>query len=445
MANTEIRGSQIKDTDVTASDIADGAVTLAKMANLAGPAIIGQVTGTAAPIALTPAQVRAIDGTAAITLDPTGFSDPSAVVINYDATAQTITLTGPWVAYWRGQVVTALTTGWVSDPHPNVTGHIYRLYYDGSSFTWLDNAQWPSFSGMMIASVNYGAIDKYGVRECHGLMNWQAHEVLHETIGTFRENGGVLGSWVAASTIAGNRRPTVTACTIHDEDIITVNAALTSDQYTQMFIPAGATATTDFTQAAAEIVPVLAANPYFNQFTSGLWKQTLMANNSYMCVWLAEIPVTADTPSQSYRHAWVQGQTNGNLLSQQALTPADLNLGSLTNDATEFVFIAKVIIRYTGGNWDITSVTNLTGNKFVQVGSPAGVYLSTVATDATLTGDGTIGSPLSVVGGGGGGAYQRNLAANLALADGQCLVVTGYVDLGTYSITLNGNAELEIL
>jgi hypothetical protein len=141
----------------------------------------------------------------------------------------------------------------------------------------------------------------------------------------------------------------------------------------------------------------------------------------------------------------VQGQTNGNLLSQQALTPADLNLGSLANDATEFVFIAKVIIRYIGGNWDITSVTNLTGNKFIQVGSPAGVYLSTVATDATLTGDGTLDSPLSVVGGGGGGAYQRNLAANLTLADGQCLVVTGYIDLGAYSVTLNGNAELEIL
>lgn len=423
-----------------AATIANSAVTLAKMANLTGPSIIGMVSGTAAPIALTPAQVRTIDGTAEITLDPTGFSDPSAVVVTYSSAAQTITLTGTWVAYWRGQVVTALTAGWVSDPHPNVTGHIYRLYYDGASYTWLDNTQWPSFNVMMIASVNYGATDKYGVRECHGLMNWQAHEVLHETIGTFRETGGVLGSWVANSTTAGNRRPTVTACTIHDEDIITVNAALTSDTYTQMFIPAGATATTDFTLAAAEIVPVLAANPYYNQFTSGLWKQTLMAKDRYMCVWLVEMPVTADAGSQAYRHAWVQGQTNGNLASQTALTPSDLNLGSLNNDATEFVFIAKVIIQFTDDNWVITSVTNLTGNKFIQVGNPAGVYLSTVAVDATLTGDGTLGSPLSTL-----GIANRVMAQNITLANGYCWILSGYVDTVTYTITLDGDARLEVI
>lgn len=379
---------------------------------------------------------------ALVTLDPTGFSDPSAVIINYDATTQKVTLTGSWVAYWRGQVITALTSGWVSAAHTNTTGHIYRLYYDGTNFTWLTDTDWPSFSVVMIVSVNYGASDKYAIRECHGLMNWQAHEVFHETIGTYRESGGVLGSWVAASTTAGDRRPTVTATTIHDEDIITVNPALTSDLYTQMKL-AGAAVTT-YTVDAAEIVPVLAANPYYNLFSTPNWTQVLMANNSYMCVWLVAMPVTASAASQKYRYLWVQGQSNTiSLATQQALTPSDLNLGTLAAEATEFVFIAKVIIRYTGGNWDITSVTSLTGNKFTQVGSPAGAYLSAVAVDATLTGDGTISSPLHVVG--GSIIYQRNLAAALSLANGECLVVAGYINASTYSIALSGDARLEIL
>lgn len=48
-------------------------------------------------------------------------------------------------------------------------------------------------------------------------------------------------------------------------------------------------------------------------------------------------------------------------------------------------------------------------------------------------------------GSGAGGPFQRNLSADLALSDGQCLVITGYIDLASYSITLNGDAVLEIL
>jgi hypothetical protein len=59
------------------------------------------------------------------------------------------------------------------------------------------------------------------------------------------------------------------------------------------------------------------------------------------------------------------------------------------------VFLAKLIIQYTATNWQISSVTNLSGSRYSQSGTAAG-YLSTVSTDATLSGDGTAGNPLTV-------------------------------------------------
>lgn len=326
------------------------------------------------------------------TKEPTGWLNGGAIAVDYDSAARTITLTGTLEYYWRG-VKHALTSPWVSDPHDNTAGVWYLSSSDGVTFVWADTP-W-AFDAVMVAFVNYGAANQWGICETHGLMQNESHRELHYTIGTYRSSGGVLGSYVLASTTAGDRRPTVTATYLEDEDNQTINAALTSDLYTQAYNAAGATAITAYTVDAAEIVPVLAANPYYNQYTSGLWKQTLMANNSYMSVWLVALPVTDDAASQKYRYLWLQGQTNTNLAGQTALTPAALNLGTLAAEASEFVFLAQIIIRFTGGNWDITSVTNLLGNRFSQVGSPAGNFLSSVATDASLAGDGSLATPLA--------------------------------------------------
>jgi len=52
-------------------------------------------------------------------------------------------------------------------------------------------------------------------------------------------------------------------------------------------------------------------------------------------------------------------------------------------------------------------------------------------------------------GGGGGGAgtpiFQRVLSASLTLDDGECMVITQYIELGAYNLTLDGDASLEIL
>ena len=47
--------------------------------------------------------------------------------------------------------------------------------------------------------------------------------------------------------------------------------------------------------------------------------------------------------------------------------------------------------------------------------------------------------------GGGGGAFQRVLSANLTLADGECVILKSYIDLNDYDLTLEGDADLVIL
>ena len=332
----------------------------------------------------------------ALTLEPTGFTNPDLVVINYNPAAQTISLTGTVVAYYQGVQVAAINNAYVSAAHTNTTGHIYWLYHDGSVFAWSTDT-FPGFDKILIAVVNYGATDKYAIRECHGMMPYQAHRDFHATIGTYRESGGDLAGYVLASTTAANRRPTVSACTIWDEDLKTINPLLNSSLYTKTFLT-GTTASpvTNYTVSTADIVPLLAANPYYNFLTGGNWTQTLMANNTYMCVWLIAVPVTASAASQAYRYLWMQGQSNGTLASQQALSPNSLVLGTLAAESSEFIFINRVIINFSGANWNIAQVDSLTGTRFIQAGGSGG-GLTSITTDLTLDGTGTVGSPLTVV------------------------------------------------
>lgn len=321
----------------------------------------------------------------------TGFADPTSVVVTYDSTTRKVTLTGTVTAYYQGVVVPLLVSGWVSAAH-DATNGTWFLFWNGTAFVWQMTTPW-TFDMLMICFVNYGATYKWAIRECHGLMGWETHEEFHLTMGTYLESGGLLSGYTLASTTAAERRPGISAATVHDEDLPTVIPLLADNgPYTQLTLTGAAVNV--FTAAAAEIVPVLGANPYYNSYTTPNWGQTLMANNSYMCVWCVAVPATADTGSQVYRYLWIQGQSNGTLVSQQALVFSSLNLGTLATEFTEFTAIAKVIIRYTGGNWDITSVERLLGTK-VQSVTMAGSVTSVFA-NAPILGTGTSADPLTM-------------------------------------------------
>jgi hypothetical protein len=328
--------------------------------------------------------------------EPTGFQDPENTIINYNSTNRTITLTGTIEAYYRGERIDVLTSGWVSDPHPTTLDKSYFLVYNGTTFQWLDlSSESIDFSYVLLAFVQYGTIDKYAIRETHGLMQWQSHRADHFTIGTYRRSGGDISGYTLSSTTASERRPLVSSCLVYDEDLPTTVNALTSEIYTQMYLTGSGTST--FAVDQTDIVPLSGNRPYYNQFTGGVWQQTLMSTNSYQSIWLVAVPTTEDSTSQKYRFLWVQGQSEGNLANEQAKQPQDLNLGQLTNLATEFVFIQKFIIRFVGGNWQIIQTDRLSGTRVLTTSSPSGAFLSSVSTDTTLTGDGTLANPLSVV------------------------------------------------
>lgn len=340
-----------------------------------------------------------------ITLEPTGFTDPENVVVAYDLTTRKVTLTGgsSVKAYWRGKDLASIdsnfVSGWESTAHADEEG-VWFLQFTGSSFTWVKNTPW-LYSDLQIAFVYYYSSYKFCTRECHGMMSWQSHKSFHDTVGTYLKSGGdfTSASYVLNSTTATNRRPLIDQTTVFDEDLKSVIDALTSNSYTWFY--KSSTDTDNITTANAEIINLSGNVPYYNQFTGGAWQQTLMTANQYQKILVLAVPTSSDSGSKAYRYLFIQGQTVSTTLSViTGLTTASYNLGGIFTAVPEFVFIGEIIIRYLGAptnNWSLIQVNKLTGNRVLQVTTPAGNYLSSVATDSTLTGSGVTGDPLSVV------------------------------------------------
>jgi len=315
-----------------------------------------------------------------INRDPTGFTFPENITINYDNVARTVTLTNITEAFYRGKKINVLTSGWVSSAHPITLDHVYFLYYDGGQFLWADNT-YPGFDKLLIAFVYYGTLQKYAIRECHGVMSWSVHSDLHYNIGTYKESGGLFSSYILQSTTPVDRRPDISVTTIGDEDLSTILAALTTKTYTNTYLTT--TGITTYALAAAEIIPVQTNNPYYNLYSAPNWVQLLLPANSLASVWIYAVPVTSDANSQSFRYLFIQPQwytqaQNSSapailaaVNSEAARLPSELNLGTLGVEATEFVAIARIIISYHTLNWQLERVTLLSGNKFSQIGSPS--------------------------------------------------------------------------
>jgi hypothetical protein len=335
----------------------------------------------------------ALKTTTRIEKEPTGFVDPADMIVSYDNSTRKITLTGTVEGYYRGVRVEELVPSWESAEH-SATLADYYLVYDGTSITWVTAGN-QKFSDLLIAFVYYHA-DKFALRECHGFMPNETHEELHFNLGTYKRSGGDLGGFVLSSTTVDDRRPSVSATLLYDEDLPTLNPLLSdagSPLYTQQYL--SSTSTNNFV-GLSDIVPLSGNQPYWNEFTGGTWQQTLMSNNHYMSLWLIAVPTSADSLSQEYRYWWVQGQSESlTILEQRALSPSDINLGDIGPLLPEFVFIKQIIIQYVATNWVWKEVINLEGSKVFQTSSQQG-GLTSVTTDDSLEGLGTVSSPLKV-------------------------------------------------
>ena len=343
-----------------------------------------------------------------ITNEPTGFTGTDkiplasgTVVVTGDNSTRTVTLTGPFEAYFKGIKNTTIIPGWTSPAHGTDTDLGYFLIYDGETVEWsatntLDNNTF--FKELLIALAYYDSNNATWVyqREPHGVEQWESHRQEHRLEGTYRQSGGGLNDYVLDSTTATNRRPSVEATELWDEDLPTENTALPNNgPYTQSNLTS--TGIVQFIRTQDDIVPLSGSRPYWNEFSGGTWNQTLISNNYYMSVWVIAVPMAADSNSQNLRYLFHQGQNEtSSLLGQQIQSPADLNFGNLTNLTPEFVVTNQIILEYRGGNWNIAEVRVITGSKTSQSSSPSGKYLTSVTSDVTLTGLGTSTSPLGI-------------------------------------------------
>ena len=302
------------------------------------------------------------DAYADFTFEPTGFDDSSAITVTYDSGTRKVTLAGTFKLYYRGNLILDISaSSWESPAHAAGPDSPLFLYYNGA-FVWT-NTPWEFFDAQ-IAYVFYDDLSNFyfGLREVHGFMPWQTHLHLHNTVGTFRRSGGTFSNFVLGSTTPGDRRPDISTTTVVDEDIETINAALTSNLYTQFYL-SGATPDFNFDVDEAEIVPVSPTLPFWNEDNGGTWQQTLLADGEFMCVWLVASPTTADTQSQKYRYFFVQGQSAGILADQLNLTPGSLNIDDIGAAFPEYVFIAKIILERSGSDWSINDIQQISSSS----------------------------------------------------------------------------------
>lgn len=320
--------------------------------------------------------------------EPTGFVDGSNIDVVYSLANRTITLGGSVKAYFKGRQITELVDGWVSDVHPLAVAD-YFLYYNGSEVVW-STSPW-SFDMLQIAFVSRLG---FAIRETHGLMPWEVHKHLHQTVGTYLVSGADFTGFVLNSTTAINRRPLLSETALNDEDLTSVLPALATRAYTISYLTG--TGNSAFNVNNSEIVLLSGNTPFYNQFTGGNWVQTLMPTNAYAAIFVIAIPTTSD--SLNYRYLFIQPQTQSTTLATiQAITAQSINYGTLATSTSEYMVIGKIIVRFTAGNWTLISVEKITGSKNNSL-RVQGAFLSSVATASPyLTGNGTVSSPITFV------------------------------------------------
>jgi hypothetical protein len=351
-----------------------------------------------------------------VTKDFTGFQNPNDVVVTYNSTSRKITLSNQGEAYFQGvklsSITNSWTNNWTSDEHIATNVPMY-LYFDGSNFVW-SNVVW-TFDMMQIAAVLFDTNGNYSMtlKETHGFMPWQSHELAHNTVGTVLLSGADIGGYVTnSSTNDSERRVSVSLATILDEDQKTILAPIADNtSYTVYYI------SNANISIYSNNYPEICLTTFSGQDTNLLYSAngilTPFPNSptpSYGAIFVLALPVANDavgTNSISRRFLFIMPQQiSTSLATIQALSPSSVSLDGLNAIAAEFIFVGKIIVSVENppGNgqdldWKITSVEKLTGSKIAfssSGGSGSSSYLSTVAVDGvTITGDGTVGNPLT--------------------------------------------------
>ena len=281
-----------------------------------------------------------------------GFEDPFFTSISYDYTQRTMTFTHPsgTVAVWHKGLRYAFTSPYTSNPHSSNNGEYYLSIISTGNVSWsVVPFDLSIRTPMAFAHYDSSHGVYFGIRECHGLMDWEVHQELHDKIGTYRRSDGLLtaGSYVvgAGGDSDTNVSPGTDQVELADEDCPTINQVYVKGSYTRLYFSSGSPM---FSTGNALPFPTFNTTIEYNPTATSL--AVLPGNNTYVNLYALYLPVTLDVESQKYRTVWMIGQsTYTSLTAAQSEDIRTLNFGNLTSIITEFVPSVQITYRHNTG------------------------------------------------------------------------------------------------
>lgn len=300
----------------------------------------------------------------------TGFIDPDNITVEYNYTNRTITLTGDLTYYYRG-IRKELTSPWTSSAHTATNNTWYLYSSDGDTFTW-STTVW-QFKDIMVSMVirKSTEAESFALRECHGLMDVEAHNEAHDNIGTYRKSGGLVtsGTYTLNTATDSATTPGFDAAIIKDEDLKSNILAWIEGTYTTIYVSPGNILSFNTTST----FPFLSSGSYiqYNNVIAG----TLVTGttNKYYNIYQILVPTTNDAASLKYRTLLLQAQVEYSSLS--AAISEDirgLNIGDLTSILSEFIFFTRLTYVTSAGDANtgkcrLINISYLEGSKASQV------------------------------------------------------------------------------
>lgn len=316
------------------------------------------VTGTTATLYLDNREYR-------------GFINNSAIDVSYSWANRMITLTGTLEYYWNGVKKSFVSPKTFSTGHTATVGHWFLYSTDGTNFAW-SQSPW-SFDDIQVAHVYYQSTSgaTFGVREPHGTMDVESHEVLHNNIGTYLLSGGRPFAYTAATASDSAVSPSFAQAVIADEDLDSTIAQLNKGSYTLMQV-SGLTKSV-YTLGATRPFLAAGANQYIYINNPSTGAMTAGQSARWYNVYQILIPTTSDVPSQKYRMVFLQPQVAyTSLAAAQAENPNGLYLGDLTTSSNEFVIYTRISYAANVGNNNYGRVTIPTNGISYNVGNHMG-------------------------------------------------------------------------
>ena len=345
-----------------------------------------------------------VDAERESTQDPTGFARPNDVKIEYDYTTRKVTITqAGGVEIMHTGVKYTVASPWVSPAHDAVDDQYFltcSIVGVTPTLAW-STTEW-EFWDIHVTFVYYDAAAGvyYGQRECHGLMPWRTHDILHHQIGTYKESGltltaGTFAVQPAAPANADNT-PGVDAGEIHDEDLEIVIPAWLQGTYSNLWFTGATLDTLD--TAASYPFRAAASFIYVNEYAGGVFTEVAADNGKYLNVYGFAVAAAADAESQKYRIVWLQPQHQYvSLIDAESEDFRSLILGNFLQTTVEAVAFVKITYRTnagygTFGKVRIASYQYLEGNRVSQAllaGTPPTSHQLLTERDATAAHPGT--------------------------------------------------------